>query len=302
MTGQAKGEHETAQGAGEVEVAFKPDDDSGAFESMRGEIEALGRAKPLAPRIDVQKAAALAYGVALRDARPERREAFERLAAGGFYDMKMLERLSTLSLATWFARRQQLMYRAIASEAKVPEEVVRDARTLCTRMTRVLEHWLVDRPNIIAKLGSMRERTGYVALTDELTLLADLYERDDIQPVIARDSQHYRPGDSHDAHRLAHTLFEGLGLRAERDEKRWTVLTHGAFRLLANTYDEHRRSGIYAFGRHEDVGRTYPLLATAVRAPAGKGRRGGGGGHAPQAALSGARRESGESSAVAGPG
>ncbi|HEU4406693.1 MAG TPA: hypothetical protein VFS43_15610 [Polyangiaceae bacterium] len=146
-------------------------------------------------------------------------------------------------------------------------------------MARVLGHWLDDRPDVVTRLAFVREGSGYADRASDLTLLAELYERDDVRAVIAHDRRHYRPGDAEAARRLADALFAGLGLRAERDEKRWTSLAHGAFRLLSRAYDEHRRSGVYAFERREDVARTDPSLATAVRAPTGKGgRRGRGAG------------------------
>jgi hypothetical protein len=274
MTGQA-GEGGEAAVLAEIEgavAAFKPQQGAEALESLRGEIKALRGVRAFAPRIDVQRAAALAHSVALRDAKPERRAVFERLEAGGFYDLATLERLPRLSLAVWFARRQQLMHRALSSEARVPEDAMREARALRARMARVLGYWLDDRPAIVNELAFVREGAGHVDLAGDLTRLADLYERDDVRALIARDVRHYRPGDAADARRLADAVFVGLGLRSERDARRWTLLAHGAFRLLTLAYDEHRRSGVYAFGRREDVGRTYPALVTAARAPAAKGR------------------------------
>lgn len=69
-------------------------------------------------------------------------------------------------------------------------EVVREARALCAHTARVLGHWLDDRPEVVAQLAFVREGSGYLDLTDALTMLADFYERDDVRALIARDVRH----------------------------------------------------------------------------------------------------------------
>ena len=275
MMGRAKVSDEVGAGGGEAESAFGLDEAAAAFEALRGELEAAGNAEVPATRVDMQRAAAVAHGVARRDAQPARRAAFVRLAAGGFYDLATLERLPGLALAAWYARAQQLERRALGSRARVTEAIVVEARGLRSRMARVLGHWLDDRADVAALLAFVRQGAGHLDLANDLRALADLYDRADVAPVIAHDGRHYRAGDPGDARRLAHALFTGQGLAPGRDAQHWTSLAHRAFSLLSRAYEAHRRSGVYIFEASEDVARTYPALVTAARARARRATRGG---------------------------
>ncbi len=241
-----------------------------AFEGLRREVEGLDAAEVLPARVDVQIAAAVAHSVAKRDAgTPSRRGEFERLATASFYAPGALERLPRLALAAWYARQQQLGRAARASAASVPEAALREGQRLRVAMLRVLEHWVGDDAEIAAELGVIRAGAGYQDLANDLEALADLYERDEVRPVIADDRKHYRARDAGDARRVAGAVFRGLGLAEEGDARRWTDLTHRAWTLLFDAYEDHRAAGTFVFRRREDVTVTYPSLITSVRsAPA----------------------------------
>ncbi|HEU4406876.1 MAG TPA: hypothetical protein VFS43_16535 [Polyangiaceae bacterium] len=266
MAGQRGVENEEGQVAGEAGPAFTLDSSAEAFEALRGELRALRQATLAPLRVDAQRAAAVAYSVALRDAEPARRSSFERLAAGGFYQLATLERLPRLAQAVWFAGEQQRLHEALASEARVPNEVVREARAQRARVRQVLTYWFGRHPDIAAELAYRRRAVGYVDRVSDLNALARLYERDEVRAILADSDPNYRETDADDARRLARAIFAGLGVRAERETQRWTSHTQRAFTLLSRAYEAHRRSGLYAFGEREDVGRTYPTLVTAVRA------------------------------------
>jgi hypothetical protein len=79
-----------------------------AFESLEPSLSEIHERDVLRVRIDLQRAAAIAHSVALRDAEPARRDVFVRLAKAEFYDLQLLDRLPRLALAAWFSRHQQL--------------------------------------------------------------------------------------------------------------------------------------------------------------------------------------------------
>src|SRR5687767_3883169 len=63
-------------------------------------------------RGDLRRAGAVAHSVAVCDAAPERRAAFEKVAAAGLYDMATLGDLPRIARGAWYVRRRQL--RALA--------------------------------------------------------------------------------------------------------------------------------------------------------------------------------------------
>jgi hypothetical protein len=243
------------------------------FEAMRGRLEALKPGTFAALRIDVGLAAAIVLSVAVRDAKPERRAAFEKVA--GVYDLALLDELPRLARVAWWLRRQQQRSAAQASDASVPEAEVRAAFELRARMIRVLDHWLGDRPDIAAELKHLREGSGYHDLADDLATLSELYVRDDVRPFIERDAKHYRAPDAAEAERFAERIFFALGIGEKGQAERLSDLTYRAGALLLRAYDEHQVCGRFLFRKVEDVTATYPSLFTASRRPRRKRTSGG---------------------------
>ncbi|HEU4537489.1 MAG TPA: hypothetical protein VFS00_25395, partial [Polyangiaceae bacterium] len=235
------------------------------FEALRGRLEALRPGTFGAPRIDVGRAAAIVLSVALRDAKPERRAAFEKVAA--VYDLALLDELARLARVAWYLRRHQRLSAAQASDARVPEAEVRAAFELRARMMRVLEHWLGDRADIAAELAHLRKGSGHFDLADDLATLAELYTRDDVRPHIERDAKHYRASDPEEAERVAGRIFFAQGLGKEGHAERIADLTHRTAALLLRAYDEHRACGQFLFRKVENVAATYPSIFTATRKP-----------------------------------
>src|SRR4029077_3365342 len=122
-------------------------------------------------RVDIQRAAAIAHSVAVRDEKPERHARFERLAIAGFFDIDLLDQLRTRALATWYAHAQQARVAALSADARLAEPVVREATDIRTRMLRVLEHYFGDSAEIGPMLVVIRRGSGYLDLANDLMAL-----------------------------------------------------------------------------------------------------------------------------------
>lgn len=240
-----------------------------AFEEVRGELIVVRTIEIVQRKIDMQRAAAVAHSVAVRDEAPGRRAEFGRLAGVGLYDVSQIPRLGKLALAAWFVRYMLELGQFRASNAMVPEEVVRKAQLVRARMLLVIEYWLGNVSEVARRVEFVRTGSGHQDLANDLQELARLYERDDLQTAIRPGVPHYYETDVSDARALAATIFTGLGLSGESELERWSALTDRAWTLLTRTYDDHRAKGIFLFSSQEDVTVTYPSLTSAVRsAPA----------------------------------
>ncbi len=257
--GEAASWQADGEGGIETDMALQ------AFEAIRAELEALPAGELVTLRVDLRRAGAIAHSVAVRDAAPERRAAFEKVATTGLYDIAALDALPRVARGAWHVRRQQLRVLARASGAAVSEEDVRLAYATRARMMRVLEHWLGDHRAIAEELEHLRASTGHEDLATDLDTLVEIYRRDDVRPVIERDHKHYRATDVTDALRLVNLLFASLGMVEPGETERANALARRAATLLLRTYDEHRHCGRFVFGRREDTAATYPSLISAAR-------------------------------------
>jgi hypothetical protein len=270
----AKGELGVAGASPSAKVGKDESNDGGAitivearrsFDAMRGEIEEVRDEQIIVVRVDPQRAAAFVHGVARRDSAPPRREAFERAAAAGEYPIATLERMMTLARAAWYLRRRQMRGLALASEASLLPEAVREAFERRARMMRVIEYWHGHRDDIAAELKYLREGSGYIDLGNDSEALADLYERDDVRATIQDTGVHYRPDDAAQARHFAELVFQAYGLGEKGETERWSGLAQRASTLMLMTYEEHRACGQFLFRKREDVAQSYPSLVTALR-------------------------------------
>lgn len=243
-----------------------------AFEVVKDQLQALDLSEVQIPRVDVQRAAAIAHSIARRDLFPPRFALFERLSAAGFYCAALPERIADLSLAAWFARQQMVSHRALATMAAVPEDVLREAHALRARMLRVLEYWFDEDERLMDELSVIRSGSGHLDLANDLEQLADIQQRPEVAAQLEHDTRHVRPEDAARARVLARQVFSGLGIGVEREHQRWTDLCHRAWTLLLREYEQHRAAGAFLLRTQEDVVQTYPSLITAART--GRARRG----------------------------
>lgn len=238
-----------------------------AFETCEPQLLALDPLEVEVPRVNVQRAAAVAHSIAVRDQNPARITAFEQLGSIGLYDRDRPTRIATLSLATWFIRQQQLGHRVLNSNATVPQDVLRAAQLLRRRMLSVLEYWLRDDERLMAEVAAIRAGTGYQDLANDLERLADLHQRPAVIAEIQRDTKYVQPDDVEQARSLARSIFSALGLGSENELQRWTDLCQRAWTLLNREYELHRAAGAFLMRSLEDVDETYPSLVAAARTP-----------------------------------
>ncbi len=259
--GEAGGWQVSGEGGIETNGALQ------AYTSIRAELEALPASELVIVRVDLRRAGAIAHSVAVRDAAPERRAAFEKVAATGFYDIATLDDLPRIARGAWYVRRQQLRVLARASGAVVSEDDIRLGYDTRARMMRVLDHWLGDRRDIAEELDHVRAGTGHEDLATDLDTLAEVYQRGDVRPFIEKDTKHYRATDVTEARRLVDIIFASLGIVEAGEVERANALAQRAATLLLRTYDAHRDCGRFLFGGREDVEATYPSLIAAARSP-----------------------------------
>jgi hypothetical protein len=248
--------------------SINPNDARVAFERWQAKIEGVPEGELLPIRLDVQAAAAVAHSIAVRDAAPERRQAFERLAKAELFDLSTLDSLPSLALAAWHVRQRQELVSAIDSGAVIAPAVLREAQERRGRMLKVLEYYFDVHPVFGPELAVIRSGAGYQDLANDLEVLADLYANDTVRVLIQRDPIHYDPQDPSRARELALTIFHGLGLVPRGEAAKWAQSTRQAWTLLSNAYDSLKRAGQYLFHDQEDTETTYPSLVSSVRAPA----------------------------------
>lgn len=237
-----------------------------AFEALLPQLELVGPQE--SPRVDLQLAGALVCSIVVRDSQTARHAVLDKLAAGGHFDLKILERLRNIGLASWYVRQQQLQALALTSRAVVDETSLKEAQLTRARMLRVLEYYLDDEPAHFERIAAIRAGNGYIDLANDLTAVADYYEEPSVQKVIVHDTKRFDANDPAHARALAQTIFRALGLRGENAVDRWTTLAAKLWPMLVSHYEELRAAGQWAFRKDEDTSLTYPSLITALRAHA----------------------------------
>lgn len=246
-----------------------PKDARAAYEQLRERMDALRSDELLIPRVDVQRAAVHAFGIAERDRAPERAAEFLKLVKAGTLEPAPSDRLARCALAAWHTRQQQQRH-AAKGGGVVPAPTAEAADAIKRRMLRVVTHAFGDDPRFALDIAAIREGQGYQDLANDLQQLADLYEDEEIAAVVKKDPVHYRATDVADARSRASDIFRALGYESS-EAAQWTARTHRAYTLLDEVYREHSHAGAYLFFRREDVEVTYPpSLVTAVRAPRGR--------------------------------
>lgn len=237
-----------------------------AFNQLLPELQALPAHRLQPVRVELQLTAAIAYSVAQRDQAEARRNQLALVSQGTIFSLAILDRLPTIALAAWHARRKQVEAVAAASSARVPEDTLKEAQATRTRMLRVLTHYFEDHPEHGKRVTMIRAGSGYLDLANDLLSLAECYETPDIKSVVSQDPMHYRNTDPATARQLAQQLFHCLGLTSEGEATRWTDLAQRAWTLLLQNYEALQAAGQLVFRNAENVEVSYPSLVTAVRA------------------------------------
>lgn len=221
-------------------------------------------------RIDVEAAAYAALGVARFVQSDGVYEQLAELPKRSF-DIRDVDNLRALCLATLFAHTEAQAVGALETEAKIPPSVVAEAMEVEKRMQTVCEYLLGDDPEIGPELDRLRPGSGHRDLLGDLKGYIRIYELR--APVVKTDPKNYRPGDLRRAQELVavlgQALSEGMTPRAREAydacARCWT--------LLLRSYGEVREAGLWLFRKDPLRAQRFPSLFAASRPNGGRPRK-----------------------------
>jgi hypothetical protein len=215
-----------------------------AFEKLLPLMQAIPADKVRQPRTDVVQAAIAALGVAAKVNEPDWRSVYARLPAESF-DITTLDRLALAARAAIFAFAEASTAEAIASGAKLPEQVVSEATELRERMLRVYEYHLGQNPVEAAKIADIRAGKGYADLAVDLQRLAGTYRQN--LAVFSRDPTHFVSEDPSRAEAVAEQIQKLLGAETSPKQKTKKELEARAWSFLNDTYEQIAKPGRWLF-------------------------------------------------------
>jgi hypothetical protein len=239
--------------------AMDPDAAARAFEAMQPQLDAQTEIKRSNTSID--KAIIHAASVGRMVKQPEMRARFGTLPAGEF-DQQHVERLETVSLATWHTLVSHESASTQTSGAKIAEFAIDDGKDYRYRMAKVLDYHVGHKEEVAAELAAIRDSTGYLAMAKGLIRLCRLFEIHDAE--IRDDRRHFRATDREEAGKLAHAILQVLGDGRDTDARYWSGYLTRSWSLLVVTYGEVSAAGRWLF-RHENGEARFPSLYTIGR-------------------------------------
>jgi hypothetical protein len=231
-----------------------------AYERVAQRAHALSRDALVTFNADLQQAALAALKVAKAATEPATRQRFANLAKTGEYSDAPVDLLAEEAMATWYAR-----YRTIHADRAAgtpPQELAGQGYKLRGKMLRVIEYNLEDNEAVMRQVAIIRAGSGYLDLANDLTALAELYEKN--ATALSEDRRHYRKEDASEARRLASLLLTMMGSGASAPPGGWAEMQSRCWTLLDRTYREVRRGGLFLFP-NEDGERRFPPLLAATR-------------------------------------
>jgi hypothetical protein len=231
-----------------------------AYERVATRAQALPGEQVQAFNADLQQVALVALRVSQTASEPRTRKRFTNLAKTGEYSDAPVDALAEEAMATWYAR-----YRSIHAERATgvpPQELAGQGYKLRSRMLRVLEYNLEENEGVMKQVAIIRVGSGYLDLANDLTALAELYERNG--SALTVDQRHYRKEDAAEARRVASALLTHLGGGTSAPPGGWQEMQARCWTLLNRTYREVRRGGLFLFPNEEGE-RRFPALLAATR-------------------------------------
>lgn len=252
-------------------ASLDPEAAEKAFEAVRARLLAMPGDGLASVSTDRVKAAVKAAAIGRHVKRKDVRAAFASLPEDRF-DMKHVDDLETLALATWHLAVALQSAAAGRSEAKLPIALVDGAMKIKTRMIALCEYNFGDDPDDAKEIAAIKLGAGYEDLAGDLIRLAKLYKkrRDEVQ----RDPKNYVATDEADAGRLAHEIMRQLGEQRNQDQKSLADLFSRAWTLLLSTYEEVAMPGAWLF-RREGGASLFPSLFTAGRSAPSRASKSG---------------------------
>jgi hypothetical protein len=234
-----------------------------AFEQLLPIYRELPAEKVVVPRVDVRRAALVALSVARAVNEPARRALFAKLPAE-LFDIALLDYLELSARAAMFARVELATAEALASEAKLPAGLGREAMELRKRMLKVIDYHLGDNEEIGRLVTDIRSGSGYFDLAEDLWRLSELYRTN--HALISKDPSFYSADDADVAERTAKKIQDELGNGSTPRQKELRDTLARAWTLLSETYERVARPGRWIF--HDDDGAAlFVSLGSASRRP-----------------------------------
>lgn len=231
-----------------------------AYEAMLPLLDAL-TGKRAAMNTPMPRAIVFAASVGRMVKQPDMRAMFASLPPAHF-DMQYVDRLESAALAAWFAELCTRTAAALASGAKLPEEVEAAAILYKTRMIRVIEYNLDHIKEVVTELESIRAGNGHMDLASDLMRLAVIFKAHAAR--LSQDTQRYQASDAEAAMRYATTIHQVLGDGRRSDAAYWSDYLSRAWTLLVTTYEEVAAAGRWLY-RHDNGDTMFPSLYTISR-------------------------------------
>jgi hypothetical protein len=248
---------------------FDPVRGKAAFDSLLPRYKAMSADSLATLNADAALAAVAAIGVAARVNAPEWIARFKSLPATEF-DSSLVEQLPTIAWACWYAATEDHKGRALATDAKLPADLVQKSVTTEARMQACCEYYFNDHPEIGPYLAMLRAGTGYQDIASDLLGYAGIYREH--YDTISGDKKHFRATDADEAVHIAEEMLAILGGRLSPEARLAADYLARAWTLLLDTYNEVATTGRWLLRRDPQADKTFPSLFSMVRTRHSRGK------------------------------
>ena len=250
---------------------FDPVKGKAAFESLLPRYKMMSAELLVMVNADVGQAAVAALGVAARANEADLLTRFKKLPTDEF-DASLVEQLATIAWACWHAFTEHQKVRALATDAKLPADLVQNAMTIESRMQACCEYYLNDDPVIGPYLAMLRAGTGHRDLAADLLGYAEVYR--DHYDIVSVDKKYFRVTDADDAVKTAEAMLGLLGAKLGPETRISADDLARAWTLLFDTYDEVATTGRWLLRKDSQADKVFPSLHSMARVRhGGRGRK-----------------------------
>lgn len=192
---------------------------------------------------------------------------YESLAKSGLFEMRHLTELRDLAQATWYVASQLEVARkgSVPTESKLAPDTLDSATKTRERMMRVLEFHFLDDPEVAGELTLIRSGVGNADLAKDLVALAKIYKQH--RATLAGTPKYYQVSDETTALQLADRILAGSegGAVAPGSAAAWQDSLARVTDLLATSYEEVRRAGLFLCRTDPTASERFPTLAQIGR-------------------------------------
>jgi len=194
--------------------------------------------------IDAQESAlaALALVDVARD--PKRLEQL-KLLMPALLATDAIEQLELTAWALWFTHTKLQTEQALSTGAKVDAETYEASGKLLTKMLKLLEYHVGDRPDVVVEISDIRSGAGYQDRASDLVRTASLFEQH--RSELQADTRYYDPKDAETARRFAETIIESIRASMGKSVAEWSDLRARAWSRMTRLYNDIRAAGEFVF-------------------------------------------------------